>query len=118
MKKIFLTMMVVAAFAAVSAQAQIVVPIDYTHATGDPGPEPNSGDDSATTRLNDDVISTGSWSDGLHVSWGQGTIAATDPTATITFEFDSTYDFTSVDIYQYTTTWVRLTSEYPPARTI
>lgn len=85
--------------------AAVIIPTDYIHATGLPGPEPNAGDDSATTRLNDDVISAGSWSDGLHVSWGQGTIPATDPTATITFLFDQTYDFDTVDIYQYTTTW-------------
>ncbi len=101
MKKKVLTL--TAALVAITAvsQAATIVPIGYTHASGDAGPEGNAGDDTTSpSRMIDDVISSGAWSDGTNVSWGQGSIAATNPTAGMIFIFDQVYDFSTIDIYQ------------------
>lgn len=84
-----------------AAQAATVIPTSYVHATGDAAPEGNAGNDTTSpSRLIDNVISTGTWSDGTNVSWGQGSIAAANPTAGITFTFDQVYDFSTINVYQ------------------
>lgn len=101
MKNKLLTLTAALVASTAVTQAATIVPLSYTHAAGLAGPESNAGDDTTSpSRMNDNVISTGSWNDGLHVSWGQGTIPATDPTASMTFSFDQVYDFNSVLIYQ------------------
>jgi len=84
-----------------AAQAAIIVPTDYAHAPAQPlRYETTAGNDDATTRLNDDVISTGSWNDGLHVSWASVLNPEVNPWGRVTFEFDEAYDFSAIHIYQ------------------
>ena len=76
------------------AQAATIVPSSYSYNTSiDWG----SGNESLPpTLLNDDVIPTGAWGAGGYVGFGD---AGTNAWASITFTFDDTYSFDSVDLY-------------------
>ncbi|MCH7229100.1 PEP-CTERM sorting domain-containing protein [Haloferula sp. A504] len=101
MKSKLITFTVALVASTAVSQAATIVPTGYTHASGNAGPESNAGNDTTSPiRMIDNVISTGGWSDGTNVSWGQGTITATNPTAGMTFIFDQVYDFSTINIYQ------------------